>query len=321
MFRSLALGFLLFFLSGFQIVQGETATTPSATAEIPSPIDAQRASLLGLVNVQVYSQKGDLISNPDLMERFGGLRDEEITRLLHTSQTSSDIGQWCDGFGWGFGAVGAGFLLAGTNDSGTNNIGVGFLLGGLGLKLAGNLLVDQSNSSLFNAVERYNQIYWGETTDFPSTKYAKGLNPIHTHFSTLNGFEYECDGKRLGGAEDFKPLFDAANDHEVQRLFNNSEGAGTLGSVLEVTGGGGCLGTVVGYLSSSNSGDKTAYAWGFASSAVAALVGDLFLKGAESSKFNAVQRYNRFARGQEAVLPKEPENEKDLLNFGAPVPK
>jgi hypothetical protein len=323
LFRFLALGFLLFFLSGFQSVQGQTGNepTPAVTAQTPSPIDIQRASLWGLVNLQIYSQKGDLIPNPDLMEKVGGPRDEEISRLLQTSQTSSDLGQWCDGIGLGGGAVGAGFLLAGSNDSGTSNIGVGFLLGGLGLKLAGTLLTDEANSSLFNAVERYNRIYWEETGDFPSTKYAKGLNPIHTHFSTLNGFEYECAGKRLGGSEDFKPLFDASNDHEVTRLFDDSQGAGTTGTILEVTGGAGCLGTAVGYLSASNSGDKTAYAWGFASSAVVALVGDLFLKGAESSKFNAVQRYNRFARGQEAVLPSGPENEKDLLNFGAPAPQ
>ena len=251
-----------------------------------------------MAHFQVYSRKGEYLLYPDLMDSVGLLHDREITGLLKTSQASSDADQWCDGFGWGFGAVGAGVLIDGSKDSGTNNIGLGFFLGGLGLKLAGNLLVDQANSSLFNAVERYNQIYWGETNNSPSTKDAKGLNPIHTHFSTLNGFEYECNGKRLGGSEDFKLLFEAANDHEVQRLFNDSVGVGTIGSVLEATGGVGCLGTAVSYLSSSNSGDKTSYAWGFATSAVVALVGDLFLKGAESSKFNAVQRYNRFARGQ-----------------------
>lgn len=312
---------VLAFLCGIQKAQGEGSPEPDPTPSkaVSSPIDIQRVSFLGIQDFQLYSRENEIIDYAGLTDRMGYLHDDEISRLLKTSQSSSDTGQWCDGLGLGLGAVGAGFEIAGSSDLKTT--GLRILLGGVGLKLAGALFMDQAGTALFNAVERYNRFYWKENGDSASARPAKGLVPIHTHFSTWNGFEYECAGKKLESSNDFTPLFESSNDYEVQRLFKDSEGSGTVGSILGIAGGLGCLGSAVGYFSSENSGGKTGFAWAFASSAVVGLAGDLFLKGAESGKFNAVQRYNRFARGQEAVLPKGPENEKELLNFDSPVSK
>jgi hypothetical protein len=123
----------------------------------------------------------------------------------------------------------------------------------------------------------------------------------------------------LADQRDFENKFSATNDFEVQRLFRDSEGQGAAGTWLAILGGAGGLGTAMGYFTSSNTNEKTAYACAFAASTILFGLGECFLKEGESAKFNAVQRYNRFARGQEAVLPQGPKNEKDLLNFGAPV--
>jgi hypothetical protein len=306
-------------LCGIQKALGEGSIEPASAPSkaVSAPIDVQRVSFLGIQDFQLYSRENEMIDYVGLTDRMGSLQDDEISRLIKTSQSSSDTGRWCDGLGLGLGAVGAGFEIAGSSDSKT--AGLGILLGGVGLKLAGAFFMNQAGTSLFNAVERYNRFYWKEKGDL--ARPAKGLAPIHTHFSTWNGFEYECAGKKLENSKDFTPLFEAANDYEVQRLFKDSEGSGTMGSILGVAGVLGCLGSAAGYFSSENSGEKTGFVWAFASSAVVGWVGNLFLKGAESGRFNAVQRYNRFARGQEAVLPKGPENEKELLNFDSPVSK
>jgi hypothetical protein len=192
-------------------------------------------------------------------------------------------------------------------------------LGGLGLKVVGTLFFDQAGTALYNAVERSNRLYWEKTVTFSSDLKAKGLSAIKTSWSTWNGFEYESDGKRLADQRDFENKFSATNDFEVQRLFRDSEGQGAAGTWLAILGGAGGLGTAMGYFTSSNTNEKTAYACAFAASTILFGLGECFLKEGESAKFNAVQRYNRFARGQEAVLPQGPKNEKDLLNFGAPV--
>jgi len=50
-------------------------------------------------------------------------------------------------------------------------------------------------------------------------------------------------------------------------------------------------------------------------------IGGFFRTEAQTAKFNSVQRYNRFARGEEQKLPGGPADEKELLNFGpAPDP-
>jgi|GEM_PF-2068640 len=289
----------------------------SSSQAVSAPIDVQRFSIIGIQNIQLYSQTNEALDGAELTNRLDTLQNVEISSLLRTSQSSADTGFWCDGLGLGLGAVGASFEIAGSGDWQTT--GFGFLLGGLGLKLAGSFFMDQAGTALFNAVESYNRSYWNESDDLSTAKFSKGLIPIHTHFSTLGGFEYQCSGKRLESDQDFAPLFEAANDYEAKRLFKDAESSGTTGSLLELVGGLGCLGSGMGYFTSGSSKDKTGYAWAFVSSTVVGIVGNLFLKGAESSKFNAVQRYNRFARGQEAVLPKDPENEKELLNFGSPA--
>jgi hypothetical protein len=45
-------------------------------------------------------------------------------------------------------------------------------------------------------------------------------------------------------------------------------------------------------------------------------IGGFFRTEAQTAKFNSVQRYNRFARGEEQRLPGGPADEKDLLDFG-----
>jgi hypothetical protein len=46
-------------------------------------------------------------------------------------------------------------------------------------------------------------------------------------------------------------------------------------------------------------------------------IGLLFATESQTTKFNAVQRYNRFAYGREQMLPQTPMDEKSLL---APIP-
>lgn len=296
--------------------QSAVHPTPSPAQEITTPIVVERASLFHLL---VFSQNGEWISGTELTDKVGTIKDEEINRLLQTNRSSADTGEW---IGWaGAGLACSGLLMMTSNDSGTSNWGLGVFLGGIGLHITHDLFLDQAGSALFNAVERYNRSCWGELADSLKAKKTSGLSPIHTCFSTLGGFEYECAGKRMESDGDFSSLFEESNDFEVQRLFKDSQGSGIAGTILEAVGGGGCVGSAVGYFSAQNPAVKNSYAWIFISSAVVGLVGDWFLKDAESTKFNAVQRYNRFARGQEAVLPKSPENEKDLLNFGSPDSK
>lgn len=303
---------MLFGLSNKKAFGEETSIpTQAQTQKTIAPVDVERATLFHLL---VYSQKGEILSS-DFIDTVGNVKDEEITRLLQTAKSSANTGEW---LGWiGAGAACSGLFLTTSNNTGTSNLGLGIFLGGISLHIAHDLFLDQADTALFNSVERYNQSYWGELDDSSTTKASRGLSPIHTHFSTLGGFEYLCAGKKLENDGDFNRLFVASNDFSVQRMFKDSQGSGTAGTILEAVGGAGCLGSAVGYFSTQNSGNKTGYAWIFVSSAVVALVGDWFMKDSESGKFNAVQRYNRFARGQEAVLPQVPDNEKDLLNFGS----
>jgi hypothetical protein len=46
-------------------------------------------------------------------------------------------------------------------------------------------------------------------------------------------------------------------------------------------------------------------------------IGMLFGSESQTAKFNAVQRYNRFANGREQVLPQAPTDEKSLLPAAA----
>ncbi len=297
---------------------GEPLKVTDESVTLVPPVDIQRISFLGVLDFQLYSKHQETIDTPDLVKGLGALQNDEISRLLKTSQSSKDSAGWFNGLGSGLGLIGAGLIVASSNADQTT--GWGLFLGGVGLRIAGSFSLDQADTSMFNAVEKSNRIYWKQMADTHGSKPISGLLPIHSCFSTLNGFEYECAGKKLGSDSDFKTLFVKSNDFEVQHQFSECEANGTTGSVLAVIGGAGCLGSAVGYFSTADSNDKTACVWGFAFSAVVGMLGELFLKGAESAKFNAVQRYNRFALGQEAVLPQGPKDEKDLLNFSSPGP-
>ncbi len=280
MFRMMVWGALLInlFAGGWTNLFGEEPSTdPAQSATLLEPIDVHSYSFLGIQNELAYSQDQQTLETGDIEMGLGALRYGEITRLIQTERSSRETGLWFNALGDGAGLLGTGWLLWGSNN--TANTGWALLLGGVGLRVAGALFFDQAETSLYNAVERSNSLYWEKTGALSSGLKARGLTAIHTSYSAWKGFEYESDGNRLTDHRGFEEKFSATNDFEVQRLFRDSEGQGAAGTWLAVLGGAGGLGTAVGYLSSQTSNEKTAAAWGFVASTVLFGVGEYFLKG------------------------------------------
>jgi hypothetical protein len=143
------------------------------------------------------------------------------------------------------------------------------------------------------------------------------LQPIDTRFTTLEGLTYEQSGYELRSYEDLQTALNPLKDYETHRLLARSIETDGLGRLFKVVGLLGVAGGLVGLGTTNNLNDQTAFLLTALGGEVTFDIGLLFATESQTTKFNAVQRYNRFAYGREQMLPQTPVDEKLLL---APVP-
>ncbi len=149
-----------------------------------------------------------------------------------------------------------------------------------------------------------------------ATAVTLNLIPIDTRLTTLDGLTYIQSGDEVRSYRDFHSIFDPLNDFETERLINHSESVWVTSKLVESAGLIGAVVGVVGLVTTSS--NQTPWWITAAGGGVLFDIGTLFGADAQTSKFNAVQRYNRFAYGREQVLPRASVDEKSLLP-GAPV--
>jgi len=147
---------------------------------------------------------------------------------------------------------------------------------------------------------------------------AKGSDevkkPIEIQFTTLEGLRYSLGESFLIGDKDFESVILPLDDYETTRLFRKSQSSRSTGQIFK---GLGIVGAVVGLVGIlTNPSDQQSPFWLTATGGALLInISGLFQMEAQTSKFNCVQRYNRFARGEEQKLPKQPEDEKELMDF------
>jgi hypothetical protein len=149
-----------------------------------------------------------------------------------------------------------------------------------------------------------------------SASVTLNLIPIDTRFSTLEGITYTQSADEVRSYQDFHSIFDPLNDFETERLINHSQSVLVTSKLIESAGLIGAVVGVVGLL--TNSSNQTPWWITAAGGGVLFDIGTLFGADAQTSKFNAVQRYNRFAYGREQVLPQASVDEKSLLPMASP---
>ena len=159
---------------------------------------------------------------------------------------------------------------------------------------------------------------WGQTpTVTPVSSSNIGLKPIDVRFSTLNGLSYAQGDDELKNYQDFQEVLGSIKDFETQRLLNGSESAQFTSKLFESVGFVGAIVGVTGLLTTS-ANQQPPYWITAIGGGVLFDIGTFFGMEAQTAKFNAVQRYNRFAYGREAVLPQAPTDEKSLLPSATP---
>ena len=171
---------------------------------------------------------------------------------------------------------------------------------------------------VFLALWGWSPVLFAMDTD-PSPSPTPNRSPIDIHYTTLGGLQYSIREVPLSRDVDLEGLIQPLGDYETMRLLKRAEASDSLGRVL---GGAGFLGLatgVVGILTTSRSG-QTPFWITAIGSGLLYNIGGLFRQEAQTAKFNSVQRYNRFARGEEQPLPQTPKDEKSLLDFATPVP-
>lgn len=143
------------------------------------------------------------------------------------------------------------------------------------------------------------------------------LIPVDTRLTTLDGLTCTQRGDEVKSYQDFHTIFDPLNDFETERLINHSQSVFVTSKLVESAGLIGVVVGVVGLLTSSSS-QQTPWWITAAGGAVVFDIGTFFGADAQTSKFNAIQRYNRFAYGREQVLPQAPTDEKSMLPVAEP---
>lgn len=152
-------------------------------------------------------------------------------------------------------------------------------------------------------------------TDSPHSDELK-LKSIEIEYHTLGGLQYSMDGRFLTRYQDFQDIVLPLRDYETERLLKRSETSEVQSQIFGVAGFVGLVTGVAGLLTSSS--NQQAPFWVTAiGGGILIDIGGLFQTEAQTTKFNCIQRYNRFARGEEQILPKGPVDEKSLLNFGS----
>ena len=140
------------------------------------------------------------------------------------------------------------------------------------------------------------------------------LKPIDISYTTLTGLCYSVDHEFLGNDKDFEGLIFSLNDYESTRLLKRSESSASTGQILRYIGLAGLLTGVTGILAVP-SNQQTPFWLTAIGAGLSIDISGFFQSESQTTKFNCVQRYNRFARGEEQVLPKATEDEKSLLYF------
>ncbi len=149
-----------------------------------------------------------------------------------------------------------------------------------------------------------------------SASMTLNLIPIDTRFSTLEGITYTQSGDEVRSYQDFHSIFDPLNDFETERLIDHSRSVYITSKLVESAALIGAVVGVVGLLTSSS--NQTPWWITAAGGGVLFDIGTLFGADAQTSKFNAVQRYNGFAYGREQILPQASADEKSLLPVAQP---
>ncbi len=140
------------------------------------------------------------------------------------------------------------------------------------------------------------------------------LKPIEVNYTTLSGLCYSINDNFLAGNKDFEKIIFPVNDYEAIRLLKRSESSASTGQIFKIIGLLGVATGITGLLTSPV--EQYAPFWITAiGGGISFDVGGLFQSEAQTAKFNAIQRYNRFARGEYQVLPQAPLDEKSLLKF------
>jgi hypothetical protein len=165
-----------------------------------------------------------------------------------------------------------------------------------------------------------------ETANSSDTVEPK-LIPIEINYHSLEGLQYSLQGVPLTRYPEFEALVFPLRDWEATRLLKSSETSDSNSKIFDAIGFAGLVTGVVGLLTSPSNHQPPFWITAIGGG-VLIDIGGIFQMEAQGAKFNCAQRYNRFARGEEQILPKGPENEKSLLNFdssktlpSSPAPK
>jgi len=177
-------------------------------------------------------------------------------------------------------------------------------------------LVKRSFLVLFGSVLISGQAFSQTTANSSGATLA--LKPIEVNYSTLGGLRYSIGDETLSNYSDFEQILFPLKDYEVTRLLKQSESSELRAKIFNGIGFAGFVTGIVGLLTAS-SNQQTPFWITAVGGGVCFDIGGLFFSESQTTKFNSVQRYNRFARGEEQALPQAPADEKSLLNFGKPA--
>jgi hypothetical protein len=144
------------------------------------------------------------------------------------------------------------------------------------------------------------------------------LKPVEIHYATLTGLCYSIDNELLVRNKDFEDLIFPLRDYETIRLLKRSESSTSTGEIIKIIGLAGVVTGITGLLTSPVE-QHTPFWLTAIGGGISFDLGGLFQSEAQTTKFNAIQRYNRFVRGEEQVLPQTPLDEKSLLKFDEPI--
>ena len=158
-------------------------------------------------------------------------------------------------------------------------------------------------------------IVWAQVSQDVSVVPAVVGHPIDMRLNFLGGMDYSLDGYPLYTYGEFENLIAPLGDYEATRLLRSSEHSKDISDIFGLPGFV-ALGVGITGLLAAPSKDQTGFWITTIAGGISWDISGFFGKDAESSKFNCVQRYNRFAYGREQILPKTPRDEKSLLPAG-----
>ena len=138
---------------------------------------------------------------------------------------------------------------------------------------------------------------------------------IEVNYTTIGGFRYFTQDNSYLSDKDMEELIYPLRDFEASRLLKKSEASQATAGLLNLTGLVGVVTGIVGLLAAP-ADQQAPYLITAIGGAVVFDIGSFFKTESQTARFNSVQRYNRFARGEEQVLPQVPADEKSLLDFG-----